>query len=141
VGVRADQQGIGWPVIGVGGVDVDAGLPVPGGLAEIPAAGEVEEDGPRGVHEFGDAGGALAGVQGEVGCEGASQGVLAGAGHRVADAGVGDEGSEAAQWLLVGEQFTEEFPERFGGRVLPAPQCHLCLVCRSARAPAKWRSS
>jgi hypothetical protein len=67
--------------------------------------------------------------------------VLAGAGHRVADAGAGDEGSEAAQWLLVGEQFTEEFPERFGGRVLPAPQCHLCLVCRSARAPAKWRSS
>ena len=28
---------------------------------------------------------------------------------------------------VVGEQFTEEFPERFGGRVLSAPQCHLRL--------------
>ena len=64
MGVRADQQGIGWPVIGAGRVDVDARLPVPGGLAEILAVGEVEEDGPRGVHEFGDAGGARAGVQG-----------------------------------------------------------------------------
>jgi hypothetical protein len=127
VGVRADQQGVGWPVIGLGGADVDARLPVPGGLADIGAVGEVEEDGPCGVHELGDAGGALAGVQGQVGDEGASQGVLAGAGHRVADAGAGDQGSEAAQWLLVGEQFTEEFPECFGGRVLSAPQCHLCL--------------
>src|SRR5690242_20713988 len=82
--------------------------PVLGGLAEILAVGEVEEDGPRGVHEFRDAGGAPAGVQGEVGCEGASQRVLARARHRVADAGAGDEGAEAAQRLLVGEQFCEE---------------------------------
>ena len=127
VGVRADQEGVGWPVIGFGGVDVDAMLPVPGGLAEVWAVGEVEEDGPCGVHEFRDAGGALSGVQGEVGCEGAGQGVLAGAGHRVADVGAGDKGSDAAQWLLVGEQFLEEFPKRLGGWVLSAPQCHLSL--------------
>jgi hypothetical protein len=35
VGVRADQEGVGWSVIGFGGVDVDAMLPVSGGLAEI----------------------------------------------------------------------------------------------------------
>ena len=80
VGVRADQQGVGWSVIGFGGVDVDAMLPVPGGLAEVCAVGEVEEDGPCGVHELRDAGGALVGVQGEVGCEGAGQGVVVGAG-------------------------------------------------------------
>ena len=102
-------------------------LPVPGGLAEVRAVGEVEEDGPCGVHEFRDAGRALAGVQGQVGCEGAGQGVLAGAGQRVADVGAGDEGSDPAQWLLVGEQFAEEVPERFGGRVVPAPQRHLSL--------------
>ena len=62
--------------------------------------------------------------RGEVGYEGTGQRVLAGAGHRVADAGAGDKGSEAAQRLLVGEQFTEERPERFGGRVLSAPQFH-----------------
>ena len=38
--------------------------------------GEVEEDGPCGVHDLRDAARALAGVQGEVGCEGAGQGVL-----------------------------------------------------------------
>jgi hypothetical protein len=45
VGVRADQEGVGWSVIGGGGVDVDATLPVLGGLAEVRAVGEVEEDG------------------------------------------------------------------------------------------------
>jgi hypothetical protein len=35
VGVRADREGVGWSVIGFGGVDVDALLPVPGGLAEV----------------------------------------------------------------------------------------------------------
>jgi hypothetical protein len=79
VGVRADQEGVGWSVIGFGGVDVGAMLPVSGGLAEVCAVGGVEEDGPRGVHEFRNAGSALVGVQDEVGCEGASQGVLVGA--------------------------------------------------------------
>jgi hypothetical protein len=32
-------------VIGFGGVDVDAMLPVAGGLADVSAVGEVEEDG------------------------------------------------------------------------------------------------
>ncbi|MCX4616825.1 hypothetical protein OHB25_54135 [Streptomyces mirabilis] len=36
--------------------------------------------------------------------------------QRVADVGTGDEGSQAAQWLLVDEQFKEELPKRFGGR-------------------------
>ena len=46
VDVRADQEGVGLSVIGFGGVDVDALLPVSGGLAEVWAVGEVEEDGP-----------------------------------------------------------------------------------------------
>ena len=50
--------------------------PVSGGLAEVWAVGEVEEDGPCGAHEFRDAGCALVGVQGEVGCEGVGQGVV-----------------------------------------------------------------
>ena len=66
--------------IGLGGVDVDAMLPVPGGLAEVCAVGEVEEDGPCGVHELRDARRALVGAQGEVGCEGAGQGVVVGPG-------------------------------------------------------------
>jgi hypothetical protein len=45
VGVRADQKGVGWSVIGLGGVDADAMLPVAGGLAKVLAVGEVEEDG------------------------------------------------------------------------------------------------
>jgi hypothetical protein len=36
--------GVGWSVIGFGGVDVDAMLPVSRGLAEVWAVGEVEED-------------------------------------------------------------------------------------------------
>ena len=48
-----------------------------------------------------------------------------GPGERVADVGAGDEGSDAAQRLLVDEQFLEELPECFGGRVVSAPQCHL----------------
>src|SRR3990172_99212 len=64
----------------------------------------------------------LVGVQGEVGCEGAGQGVVVGAGWRVADVGAGDEGSDAAQGLLVDEQFLEELPECFGGWVVSAPQ-------------------
>jgi hypothetical protein len=35
VSVRADQQGVGRPVIGSGGADVDAMLPIPGGLAQV----------------------------------------------------------------------------------------------------------
>jgi hypothetical protein len=35
VGVRADQQGVGRPVIGSGGADVDAMLPIPDGLAQV----------------------------------------------------------------------------------------------------------
>ena len=127
MGVRADEQGVGWRVIRLSGADVDAMPPVPGRLAQVRAVGEVEEDGPGGVHEFRDAGGALAGVQGEVGCEGAGQGMLAEAGHGVANAGAGDERSEAALRLIVGEQLGEEFPECLGGWVLPAPQCHLGL--------------
>jgi len=50
VGVRADQEGVGRSAIGFGGVDVDAMLPSSGGLAEVRAVGEVEEDGLCGVH-------------------------------------------------------------------------------------------
>jgi hypothetical protein len=64
VGFRADQDRVGWSVLGRGGVDVDAVLPIPGGLAEARAASEVGEDRPGGVREFRDAGRALAGVQG-----------------------------------------------------------------------------
>ena len=46
--------------------------------------------GPCGVHELRDAGCALVGEQGEVRCEGAGQGVVVGAGWRVADVGAGD---------------------------------------------------
>jgi hypothetical protein len=35
VGVRPDQESVGWSVIGLGGVDVDAMPPVSGGLAEV----------------------------------------------------------------------------------------------------------
>lgn len=34
-GVRVDQEGVRWPVIGRGGEDLDAVLPVSGGLAEV----------------------------------------------------------------------------------------------------------
>jgi hypothetical protein len=125
--VRADQEGVGRAAIGVGGVDVDAVPPVLSGRTEVRAVGEVEEDRPCGAHEFRDAGGALAGVQGEVGGEGAGQVVLAGAGHRVADVGAGDEGPDAARWLLVGEQLREQFPQSFGGWVLSAPERYLSL--------------
>jgi hypothetical protein len=125
--VRADQEGVGRAAIGVGGVDVDAVPPVLSGRTEVRAVGEVEEDRPCGAHEFRDAGGALAGVQGEVGGEGAGQVVLAGAGHRVADVGAGDESPDAARRLLVGEQLREQFPQSFGGWVLSAPERHLSL--------------
>ena len=47
------------------------------------------------------------------------------------------EGPDAAQRLLVGEQFPEELPERLGGRVVAAPQRHLGLgVQHRARAGA-----
>jgi hypothetical protein len=99
--------------------------PVLGDLAEVGAVSEVEEDRPRGVHEFRDAGCAPAGVQGEVGGEGAGQVVLAG--HRVADVGAGDESRDAARWLLVDEQLREQFPQSFGGWVLAAPERYLSL--------------
>jgi hypothetical protein len=108
-------------VIGARGVDVDAVPPLPGGLTQVRAVGEVEEDRTRVAHELRDAGCALAGVQGEVGSEGAGQVVLAGAGHQVADVGAGDESRDAARWLLVGEQLREQFPQSFGRWVLSAP--------------------
>ena len=114
-------------MIGAGGVDVDAVPPVLGGLTEVRAVGEVEEDRPCAAHEFRDAGCALAGAQGEVGGEGAGQVVLARAGHWVADVGAGDESPDAARWLLVGEQLREQFPQSFGCWVLSAPECHLSL--------------
>ena len=79
------------------------------------------------MHELRDARCAPVGVQGEVGCEGADQGVVVVAGERVADVGAGHEGAEAAQRLLVDEQFLEELPERYGGRVVAAPDRHLGL--------------
>ena len=45
-----------------------------------------------------------------------------GLGQRVADVGAGDQGADAAQRLLVDEQFQEELPQRLGGRVVSAPQ-------------------
>ena len=125
VGVRADQEGVSWSVIGFGGVDVDAMLPVSGGLAEVCAVGEVEEDGPCGVHKLRDACRALIGVQGEVGGEVTGQGVVVGARRRVPDVRARHQGPDAAQRLLIGEQFLEELPERVGGRVVAAPQGHL----------------
>jgi hypothetical protein len=53
VGVRADQEGVRWSVIGFGSVDLDAMLPVSGGLAEVCAVGEVKEDGLKRVSRFG----------------------------------------------------------------------------------------
>jgi hypothetical protein len=81
-------------MIGLGGVDLDAILPLSGGLADARTVGEVEEDRPRGVHEFRDAGSALVGVQREVGCEGAGQRVFVGVGQRVADVAAGDQWRE-----------------------------------------------
>src|SRR5436309_6055449 len=70
VGVRADQEGVGWSVIGFDAVYVDAMLPVLCDLSEVGAVGEVEEDGPCRVHELRDACCAPVGAQGEVRCEG-----------------------------------------------------------------------
>ena len=80
VGIRADQEGVGWSLIGRGGLDVDAMLPALGDLAEVWAVCEVEEDGPCGVHELRDARCAPVGAQGEVRCEGAGQGMVVVAG-------------------------------------------------------------
>jgi hypothetical protein len=110
VGVRPDQQGVGWSIIGLGGVDLDARPPVAGSVTEIRAVGEVEQDRPRGVHELRNAGCALIGLQDEV--------------RRVA---AGDQLSHVSQWLLVHRQFQKELPQCVGGRVLSAPQCHLSL--------------
>ena len=49
------------------------------------------------------------------------------AGERVAELGAGHETAEAAQRLLVGEQFLEELPERDGGLVVAAPDRDLGL--------------
>jgi hypothetical protein len=78
VGVRPDQQGVGGSIIGLGGVDLDARLPVAGSVTEIRAVGEVEQDRPCGVHELRNAGCALIGLQDEVRRESAGQGVLVG---------------------------------------------------------------
>jgi hypothetical protein len=45
-------------MIGFGAADLDAAPPLRGRLAEVRAVGEVEQDRPCGVHQFGDAGGA-----------------------------------------------------------------------------------
>jgi hypothetical protein len=148
VGVRADQDRVGWPVIGFGGVDVDAIPPVSRGLAEVWAVGEVEKDGPGGVHEFREAASALVGAQGEVGAKvparacrpgRAGQGVPARAGHREADVGAGDKRSHTAQWLLVSEQLEEEFPQRLRGWVVAAPgrTCAELTTSRSASSGCK----
>jgi hypothetical protein len=63
-----------------------------------------------------------------------------GPGIGVADVGAGDKGSDAAQWLLVDEQFPEDFPTCFGGWVVSRLSATWARVCSSARAPAKWRS-
>jgi hypothetical protein len=47
VGVRANQEGLGWSVIGFRGVDVDAMLSVSGGPAEVRAVGRAEGDDSR----------------------------------------------------------------------------------------------
>lgn len=47
VGFGASQEGVGWSVIGFGGVDVDAMLSISGGFAEVRAVGQVEEDDSR----------------------------------------------------------------------------------------------
>jgi len=80
VGVRSDQERVGWSVIGCRAEHVDAIPSVSGGLAEVCSVGEVEEDRPRGVHEFRDARCAPVVAQGKVGCEGADQGVVVVAG-------------------------------------------------------------
>src|SRR4029450_8687594 len=116
-GVGGGRGGGGGGVIGVGGVDVDPMLPVLGNLPEVRAVGEFKEGGPCGVHEFRDARCAPVGVQRKVGCEGPDQGVVVVAGERVANLGAGHETAEAAQWLLVDEQFLGELPECDGGRV------------------------
>ena len=79
------------------------------------------------MHELRDALRAPVGAQGKVGCEGPDQGVVVVAGERVADVGAGHEGADAAQRLLVDEQFLEELPERLGGRVVAAPDRDLGL--------------
>ena len=79
------------------------------------------------MHELRDARFASVGAHGEVGREGPDQGVVVVAGERVADVGTGHERAEAAQRLLVDEQFLEELPECLGGRVVPAPDRDLGL--------------
>jgi hypothetical protein len=71
VGAWADQDGVGWLVIGFGCVDIDALVPVSGGGAEFWAVGEVEEYGTGGVHEFGNTSCALVSAQGQIGHKGA----------------------------------------------------------------------
>jgi hypothetical protein len=61
------------------------------------------------------------------------------AGERVADVRAGHEGAEAAQRLLVGEQFLEELPERDGGRSWPrriAIWACACSMLRGVGEPA-----
>jgi hypothetical protein len=49
--------------------------PVAGGLAEVLAVGEIEEDRTRRMHELRDGRCVVVGVQREIGCEGVDQGV------------------------------------------------------------------
>lgn len=44
-GVRADRQGVGRRLVGFGGVDLYAVPPVSGGLSQVGAVGEIEQDG------------------------------------------------------------------------------------------------
>ena len=103
MGVRADQEGVGRSVIGVGGMDVDAMLPVLGDLAELSAVGEVEEDRPCAVDELRDARRTPVGAKRQVGCEGPDQRMVVVARERVANLGARHETAEAEQWLLVDE--------------------------------------
>ena len=57
--------------------------PVLSDLAEVPAVGEIDEGGPRAVHELRDARRALVGARCQVGCEGPDQGVVVVAGSEL----------------------------------------------------------
>ncbi len=59
MGIRADQDDVGRPVVRAGGMDVLAVRPSSGDLPELRTARETEEHGARGGHEFRDTIGAL----------------------------------------------------------------------------------
>ncbi len=75
--------------------------PGPRDLTEVRAVGEIEQDRPCSVQEAG----------GKAASEGAGQGVVVGVRGRVADVGAGDQRTDAAQRLLVGDELQEELAE------------------------------